>query len=63
MIKLYTAIFETRQYLVAAFAFDLACAVSVLATRSLKRKLYTVMKLQDGHRENLRRTTFDLRAR
>ena len=27
MILLNTAIFETRQYLVAAFAFGLACAV------------------------------------
>ena len=48
MILLYTAIFEKRRYLVAAFAVSLACAV--LRYRLLKVssvKLSTVTKLQD----------------
>ena len=44
--------YETRQYLllVTVVAFGLCL---VLATESSKRKLYTIMELQDGHCQKL----------
>ena len=56
----YTAIFETRDYLVAAFVFGLACAVLrywLLKVLSVNYLPSGVTKLQDGHRDNLPSTS------